>query len=101
MDHRDLTGPAAIHPAFFVSDTDPSLDAANHVGAGKGWLDTSEAPTLKVRNDANDAWITALGPPPPPGIVISFAELAAVYIAAAFDDFEFSDLDFTELEYVP
>lgn len=99
MDHRDLTGPAAIHPAFLVSDTDPALDAANHVTARKGWVDTSETPTLKIRNDANTAWITVLGPPVT-GVSVPFAELHVAWLIALFDDFELSDYAFTEVEYV-
>jgi len=61
MRHRDLTGRAAIHPAAFFQDTDPSLDADNHVGPGKWWVDTGSGNALKVRNNANSSWITVLG----------------------------------------
>lgn len=57
MLHADLTGADAVHQAAFVSNTDPGA-----VGANKFWIDTSAgtgAYVLKVRNAANDAWLSA------------------------------------------
>lgn len=103
MDHRDLTGASAIHPAFFVGATDPSLDADNHVTADKGWLDTTvpTAPTLKVRNTANDAWISVLGPVAIASISISVTELIVAYTFASYLMYDLPEVDFVELEYVP
>lgn len=57
--HDESTAPASIHQIDFVGSTDPALDADNHVTAHKRWLDTSTSPyTQKIRNAANDAWIT-------------------------------------------
>lgn len=56
MKHRDITGYNAIHVPFYVGFTDPALDPANHVGAHKGWWDTSEE-RLKIRNAANTQWV--------------------------------------------
>lgn len=61
--HQDMTGRGAIHPFAFVGATDPALDADNAVGPYKGWLDTTNpsVPVLRVRNAANDAWLTVTG----------------------------------------
>jgi hypothetical protein len=74
--HRSLTGPAAIHPFAFISDTDPSIDAANGVGPGKAWILESAPYTMKVRNEANDGWITVLGAPS--GITLGWATKVVV-----------------------
>jgi hypothetical protein len=56
--HDALTGPDALHPAAFVSATDPALDPANYVGALKWWVDTAGAgPVLKYRDPTNTAWV--------------------------------------------
>lgn len=55
--HRDDVAPSAIHPAAFIGDTDPSLDADNHVAANKLWIDTTGSTVVvKARNVANDGW---------------------------------------------
>lgn len=42
-----------IHKFAYVAGSSPGA-----VGAGKGWIDTSSSPyKLKVRNDANSAWV--------------------------------------------
>lgn len=74
--HEELTEPKAIHPAAFVSATDPALNPDNEVAANKLWIDTSApAPyVLKKRNTLNTLWEVvggsgvALGPIGPPGI---------------------------------
>lgn len=56
--HSDLVG-TALHPPAEISDEDPGA-----VGAGKGWIDTSEgigAWVLKIRNDADDDWVAVPG----------------------------------------
>lgn len=58
MNHEDLAPPYAVHEFAFVQGTDPALVAANHVAAGKAWIDTSAGNTLKVRNPANSGWLT-------------------------------------------
>lgn len=56
--HRDLGDGRNLHVAAHVGATDPSLDAENHVVAGKFWVDkTGAAPwQLKIRNATNDGW---------------------------------------------
>jgi hypothetical protein len=56
--HFELTSPNAIHPAAFVSATDPASDPNNNVAAFKFWVDTSSGPpfALKMRNSINSAW---------------------------------------------
>jgi hypothetical protein len=56
--HFELTEPYAIHPAAFISATDPALVAANDVQAGKQWVDTSSGPPFvqKVRDATNTTW---------------------------------------------
>jgi hypothetical protein len=59
-EHHLLAGKFAVHPAAFFQNTDPALDAANFVGPGKWWVDSGNGNALKVRNDANDAWVTVV-----------------------------------------
>ena len=56
--HFELTEPNAIHPAAFVSATDPASTPSNNVTAFKFWVDTSSGPpfALKMRNSINSAW---------------------------------------------
>lgn len=61
MNHNELTGKFAVHPFAFVGATDPAADATNGVTANKAWIDTSVAPTLKVRNATNTAWQAVIG----------------------------------------
>lgn len=63
MKHYEITGPSAVHPFCFGGSTDPSLDADNEVAPGKAWLDDTDpdAPVLKVRNEADDGWISLGG----------------------------------------
>lgn len=96
--HRDLTGPAAIHPVAFVQGTDPALVAGNGVLPGKAWIDTANNYAWKIRNDANSGWITVLGPAPA-GLSVSMTELVLVYTLGSF--YFFDDFDTTELEYIP
>lgn len=53
IQHRNLSGADAVHPAWYVSASDPGA-----VGADKGWVDTSAGPPyqLKKRNTGNTAW---------------------------------------------
>lgn len=53
--HYQIIGKYAIHPFAFVSETDPALDAANHVSAFKGWVKLSTK-QLFFRNATNDSW---------------------------------------------
>lgn len=98
--HRDLTGPAAIHPVAFVQGTDPALVAGNGVGPGKAWIDTANSYAWKIRNDANNAWITVLGAP----VAALNLDMVSLTVAWTLDDFiayDLDELDFVELEYVP
>ncbi|MCP9496077.1 MAG: hypothetical protein MSG64_16640 [Pyrinomonadaceae bacterium MAG19_C2-C3] len=53
-EHADLQ---SIHKAAYVGNTDPALDAANKVAAGKLWLDTSSLPpSIKLRDALNTDW---------------------------------------------
>jgi hypothetical protein len=49
------TGPSAIHPIAIHSETDPALDAANAITAGKLWFIPSLL-ILQIRNTGNTDW---------------------------------------------
>lgn len=54
MKHKDQTGANAIHQSAYVQSADPGA-----VGAFKDWYDTTTDPAIhKVRNTANDGWLT-------------------------------------------
>lgn len=55
VEHPNLTGSDAVHPASIVSSSDPGA-----IGAHKFWTDTSSGPPyqLKKRNSGNSAWET-------------------------------------------
>lgn len=55
MRHYQIPDVAALHPPFFVQDTDPALDPENNVSPYKGWLDTS-VNRLKYRKADNTGW---------------------------------------------
>lgn len=55
IEHRD-TPATELHRPWHVGATDPSLDVDNNVGAGHGWVDTSDTVVLWVRNETNDDW---------------------------------------------
>lgn len=58
VQHSNLTGSAAIHPAAYVSSSDPGA-----VGANKLWIDTTlTAYRIKIRNSTNTAWTTVQNP---------------------------------------
>ena len=58
VQHSNLTGSAAVHPAAYVSSSDPGA-----VGANKLWIDTTTASyRLKIRNATNAAWVTVQNP---------------------------------------
>lgn len=56
--HKNLTGDEAIHPAAYITASDPGA-----VGADKLWIDTTtDPPVLKRRNSTDDGWVTFLDP---------------------------------------
>jgi hypothetical protein len=56
--HKNLTGDEAIHPAAYITSSDPGA-----VGADKLWIDTTtDPPVLKRRNSADDGWIDVIDP---------------------------------------
>jgi hypothetical protein len=58
VDHNNLTGAAAVHPASYTQTSDPGA-----VGANKLWVDTTLASrVLKQRNSANTTWVTVQNP---------------------------------------
>lgn len=58
VQHSNLTAPAAIHPAAYVSSSDPGA-----VGANKLWIDTTTSSyRVKIRNAGNTAWSTVQNP---------------------------------------
>lgn len=63
VEHSNLTGATAIHPAAYIQSSDPGA-----VGANKLWIDTTTTASVwKRRNSINTAWtvvgsaLTALG----------------------------------------
>src|SRR5689334_3748933 len=53
IEHKDLTGDDAIHPAAYVQSSDPGA-----VGAKKLWIDTTSGYVVKKRKDDDSGWDT-------------------------------------------
>lgn len=52
VEHSNLTGATAIHPAAYIQSSDPGA-----VGANKLWIDTTTTASVwKRRNSINTAW---------------------------------------------
>lgn len=96
--HHELAGILAVHRFAFVQGTDPALVAGNHVGAGKAWIDTASGNALKVRNEANSAWIN---------VVAGASSVSAVWRSLIYVDIEAAlpgtstPTPFVLLTYVP
>lgn len=102
MLHHEIEGPLAIHPFAFVQSTDPALDADNHVAAGKAWIDTGSANTLKIRNEANSAWIIVVGGSSDAVVAFTLLESIVSVLVDVFPNVIDATTigDFTELTYV-
>lgn len=87
LEHKDITGADAVHPAAYIQTADPGI-----VGPGKAWLDTTGgagAYVLKIRNTGDTAWdiagIAASGANGQRMAIKSLEELTTIAAAATTD----------------
>ncbi len=97
-EHHRLTGRFAIHQAAFFQDTDPAIDSDNFVGPGKWWVDSGNGNALKMRNDANDGWITIFSGASQVGSV--FVRITYVYTLIEPPGVDLDDLEWTTITHI-